>query len=65
MEKDILLTHGDLKIHCVCSEPEDGDIRRIVLGVHGLGGCARDEIQSAIAEEMDMYYSATVRFDFP
>ena len=65
MEKEIILESGELKIHCVYSEPEDGDIRRIVLGVHGLGGSARDAIQSAIAEEMDMYYSATVRFDFP
>lgn len=65
MEKDFLLNHGDLQIHCVLSEPDDGDIRRVVLGVHGLGGSARDDIQTAIAEEMDMYYSVTVRFDFP
>lgn len=65
MEKETILTHGELQIHCVYSEPEDGDIRRIVLGVHGIGGSARDAIQVAIAEEMDMYYSATVRFDFP
>ena len=65
MEKEIILHQGELKIHCVYSEPEDGDIRRIVLGVHGLGGSTRDTIQVGIAEEMDMYYSATVRFDFP
>ena len=65
MEKEIILSHGELKIHCVYSEPEDGDIRRIVLGVHGIVGSARDAIQVGIAEEMDMYYSATVRFDFP
>ena len=65
MEKEMILSHGELNIHCVYTEPEDGDIRRIVLGVHGLGGSTRDTIQVGIAEEMDMYYSATVRFDFP
>ena len=65
MEKTFLLTHEDLQIPCIVTEPEDGDIRRVVLSVHGLGGSARDVIQRSIAEEMDMFYSATVRFDFP
>ena len=37
----------------------------MVLGVHGLGGSARDAIQEGIAEEMDLFSAATVRFDFP
>ena len=65
MEQTFVLSHGELKIPVILTEPEDGDIRRIVLGVHGMGGSARDDIQSSIAEEMDMFYSATVRFDFP
>ncbi len=65
MEQTYVLSHGELKIPVILTEPEDGDIRRIVLGVHGMGGSARDDIQSSIAEEMDMFYSATVRFDFP
>lgn len=65
MEKDILLNKDGLAVPCRLSEPEDGDIRRVVLGVHGLGGCAMDDIQVAIAEEMEMFYSASVRFDFP
>ena len=65
MEQTFVLSHGELKIPVVLTEPEDGDIRRIVIGVHGLGGSARDDIQSSIADEMDMFYAATVRFDFP
>ena len=65
MEKEFILTQGELKIHCIATEPEDGDIRRVVLSVHGITGSARDKIQVGIAEEMDMYYAATVRFDFP
>ncbi len=65
MEKTILLTQGSLEIPCKLSVPEDGDVRRIVLGVHGLGGSTMDEIQVGIAEEMELFYSATLRFDFP
>ncbi len=65
MEKNLLLTKGNLEIPCKVSVPEDGDIRRVVLGVHGLGGSAMDDIQVGIAEEMALFYAATVRFDFP
>lgn len=65
MEQEILLRQGLLKIPCKLTEPEDGDVRRVVLGIHGLGGSARDPIQEAIAEEMDLFYAATLRFDFP
>ena len=65
MEKEILLSRGNLEIPCKHTEPDDGVIRRLVLGVHGLGGSARDQIQTGIAEEMDMFYAATFRFDFP
>lgn len=65
MEKSWLLSCGDLQIPCRESAPEDGDIRRVVLGVHGFGGSANDEIQAGIAQEMALFYSATLRFDFP
>ena len=65
MDKEFLLSRGDLEIPCKLSEPEDGQIRRIVLGVHGIGGSAKDQIQSGIAEEMEMFYAASFRFDFP
>lgn len=65
MEKTFLLSQGDLKIPCKLSQPDFGEVRRVVLGVHGLGGSANDEIQVGIAEEMELFYSATLRFDFP
>lgn len=65
MEKNILLSQGELKVPCKLSEPDSGEIRRVVLGVHGFGGSANDQIQTSIAEEMELFYSATLRFDFP
>ena len=65
MEREFILTRGNLEISCKQTEPEDGQIRRIVLGVHGITGSAMDQIQTSIAEEMDMFYAATFRFDFP
>lgn len=65
MEKNFLLSRGELNIPCKLSEPEEGEIRRVVLGVHGLGGSAMDEIQTGIAEEMELFGAATIRFDFP
>lgn len=65
MEKRFIMEQGSLRIPCRLSEPDYGEIRRVVLGVHGLGGCATDQIQESIAEEMELFYSATVRFDFP
>ena len=37
----------------------------MVLGVHGFGGSMTDAIQEGIAEEMTLFSSASVRFDFP
>jgi len=65
MEKTFLLSHGDLKINCKWFAPDEGPVKRIVLGVHGMGGSTDDAIQVGIAEEMEMYYSATFRFDLP
>lgn len=65
MEKNVLLSHGQLQIPCKLSYPDYGEIRRVVLGVHGLGGSANDAIQAGIAEEMELFYAATLRFDFP
>ena len=65
MEKTFLLSHGELNIFCRLSEPDYGQIRRVVLGVHGLGGSTQDEIQAGIAEEMAMFGAVTLRFDFP
>lgn len=65
MEKIFTLTSGELKIPCKLLAPEDGQVRRLVLGVHGLGGSTNDAIQAGIAEEMEMFYAAALRFDFP
>ena len=65
MEKSFLLSDGELKIFCKHTAPDYGEIRRIVLSVHGLGGSTNDDIQTSIAEEMEFFSSATFRFDFP
>ena len=65
MEKEILLSRGNLKIFCKQTEPEFGEIRRVVLSVHGIAGSTEDDIQTSIAEEMEIFSSATIRFDFP
>ena len=60
-----MLSRGELKIFCKQTEPDFGGIRRVVLSVHGLGGSTEDDIQTSIAEEMEIFSSATIRFDFP
>ena len=65
MEKEILLSRGNLKIFCKQTEPEFGEIQRVVLSVHGIAGSTEDDIQTSIAEEMEIFSSATIRFDFP
>ena len=65
MEREILLQRGGVSVPIYVSEPEFGEPTRLVLGVHGLGGSARDEIQTGIAEEMALFSAVTVRFDFP
>ena len=65
MEKAFILTQGALEIPCKFTVPDYGDVRRIVLGVHGFGGSSNDAIQVGISEEMELFYAATMRFDFP
>ena len=65
MDKTFLLTCGELQINCRLTLPDFGEPTRMVLGVHGIGGSSRDEIQEGIAEEMSMFGSAVLRFDFP
>ena len=65
MEKTFLISEGPLRILCKHNEPDYGEIRRIVLGVHGLGGSSNDDIQAGIAEELEFFSSAVFRFDFP
>ena len=44
MEKTFLISEGPLQILCKHNEPDYGEIRRIVLGVHGLGGSSNDDM---------------------
>ena len=60
-----MLSRGELKIFCKQTEPDSGEIRRVVLSVHGIGGSTEDAIQTSIAEEMEIFSSAIIRFDFP
>ena len=64
MEKEFILTDGDLQIPVKVNE-SDFEIRRVVLGVHGIGGSAMDSIQTSLAEEMEFFNSVVYRFDFP
>ena len=65
MEKSLILSRGELQIFCKQTEPDSGEIRRVVLSVHGLAGSTEDAIQTSIAEEMEIFSSAIIRFDFP
>ena len=64
MEKEFTLEKDGLTIPVKVTE-YDYEIRRVVLGVHGLGGNSMDEIQASIAEEMEFFSSVVYRFDFP
>jgi len=65
MERIVSVTQGQTRVNCIITVPEGIPVRRVVLGVHGITGSARDSIQENIAEEMGLFGSATVRFDFP
>lgn len=64
MEKEFMLEKEGLTIPVKITE-SDYEIRRVVLGVHGLGGNSMDNIQTSIAEEMEFFSSVVYRFDFP
>ena len=64
MEKEFMLTRGPLQIPVKVTE-SDFEVRRVVLGVHGLGGNSQDAIQASLAEEMEFFSSVVYRFDFP
>lgn len=65
MERSFLISSGMLEIPCKIYTPDYGETQRVVLGVHGFCGSKDDSIQSSIAEEMALFNTATVRFDFP
>ena len=65
METEYQILENALAIPCKLDLPETGAVRRIVLGVHGLGGSTEDAIQRSLAEEMPLFGAAVVRFDLP
>ena len=65
MQRRFILEKEDLRIPVKVTESDFGDARRIVLGVHGMGGSTEDDIQVSLAEEMGFFSSHTVQFDFP
>ncbi len=64
MNAEIVLTKDALSIPLYITAPDHG-VTRVVLGVHGFIGSAMDPIQQSLAEEMGIFSSAVVRFDFP
>lgn len=62
MERIVVTESGN---RCIITQPDCGPVRRVVLGVHGLAGSARDQIQENTAEEMGLFGYAMVRTDFP
>ena len=65
MEMNFTISNGGRNTPCILREPDTGRPSRLVLGVHGIGGCKEDPIQESIAEEMERFGAAVLRFDFP
>ena len=65
METFFTISNGGRNTPCILREPDTGRPSRLVLGVHGIGGCKEDPMQESIAEEMELFGAAVLRFDFP
>ena len=65
METKFMISRDDRNTPCILSEPDYGTPLRVVLGVHGIAGSKNDDIQKSIAEEMTLFGSPVLRFDFP
>lgn len=65
METKFMISRDDRNTPCILSEPDYGTPLRVVLGVHGIAGSKNDDIQKSIAEEMTLFGSTVLRFDFP
>lgn len=65
MEQQFVISNDGRETPCILCAPDHGTPKRIVIGVHGIGGSKRDAIQESIAEEMELFNSVSLRFDFP
>ena len=54
MEQQFVISNGGRETPCILCAPDHGTPKRIVIGVHGIGGSKRDAIQESIAEEMEL-----------
>ena len=50
METEYQVVENGTAIPCKLDLPVSGTVRRIVLGVHGLGGSTEDAIQRSLAD---------------
>ena len=65
MEQQFVISNGGWETPCILCAPDHGTPKRIVIGVHGIGGSMHDAIQESIAEEMELFNSVSLRFDLP
>jgi len=65
MERYFSLSQESLRIPCKIYEPDFGAPKRCILGVHGFGGSKDTEILTTLSEEMSIFGSASICFDFP
>lgn len=65
METKFVISNGERNTPCILREPDSGKPSRVVLGVHGMGGSKDDDILVSMEEEMDIFGSPVLRFDFP
>jgi alpha-beta hydrolase superfamily lysophospholipase len=65
MEKKMRLSMDGYEIPIKLTEPDFGPVTRCVLGVHGFCGNKESLILESVAEEMALFGTATVCFDFP
>ena len=65
MERSFVLTDHGLQIPCVLTEPEHCAPNRCIIAVHGFCGSKDNDVLVDLADEMSIFGSAVVRFDFP
>lgn len=59
------LSQPPLRIPCKIYEPEFGQLKQCILGVHGFGADKDTELLATVSEEMSIFGAATVCFDLP
>lgn len=65
MERRFLISGGAPEIPCKICTPDYGETRRVILEVHSFCGGKDDAILRAVAEEMALFNTASIRFDLP